>query len=74
MRRSCFHKEVVGRIEPVERVEVREQGVTVGAWDITVCRDYHGIAGYQQNLPPGQFRRKPPKSTDKPAKPPTDNL
>ncbi len=68
-----YHKQVIGRIEPVERIVVRERGVTVGAWDITVCRDYHGIAGYQQNRP-GQFRRKPPKSTDKPAKPPTDNL
>ena len=54
-----LHKDVVGRIEPVERVEVRERGVIVGAWDITVCRDYHGIAGYQQN-PPGQTRARKP--------------
>ena len=45
-----FHKGVVDRIEPIERVEVREHGIVVGAWDITVCHDYRGIAGYQQNL------------------------
>ena len=37
--------------QPIERIEVREHGVIVGAWDITVCHDYRGIAGYQQNLP-----------------------
>ena len=46
-----YHKQVVGRMEPVERVTVRERGVIVGAWDITVCHDYHGLAGYQQNPP-----------------------
>jgi hypothetical protein len=46
-----YHKQVIGRLEPVERVVVRERGVIVGAWDITVCYDYHGIAGYQQNPP-----------------------
>jgi hypothetical protein len=46
-----YHKQVIGRIEPIERVTVRERGVIVGAWDIAVCHDYRGIAGYQQNLP-----------------------
>jgi hypothetical protein len=52
-----LHKDVVGSIESAERVEVRERGIVVGAWDITVCRDYHGIAGYKQN-PPGQTRAR----------------
>ena len=53
-------KRVVGRLEPVERVEVRERGVLVGAWDITVCHDYRGIAGYKQNPPwrPGEARAR----------------
>src|SRR5262249_53419006 len=33
------HKQVVGQMRPIERVEVKEHGVVVGAWDITVCRD-----------------------------------
>jgi 4-amino-4-deoxy-L-arabinose transferase-like glycosyltransferase len=43
------HKGVFGSIEPIERIAVRERGVIVGAWDITVCRDYRGLAGYVQN-------------------------
>ncbi len=54
-----LHKDVVGSIESAERVEVRERGIIVGAWDISVCRDYHGIAHYQQNLP-GQTRARKP--------------
>ncbi len=46
-----YHKQVVSRMEPVERIEVRERGVVVGAWDITVCRDFRGIANYAQNPP-----------------------
>ncbi len=47
-----YHKQVIGRLEqPIERITVRERGVIVGAWDIAVCHDYHGIANYQQNLP-----------------------
>ena len=45
------HKGVVGRAEPVERVVVRDRGVIVGAWDITVCHDYRGLAGYVQSSP-----------------------
>jgi hypothetical protein len=55
------HKHVVGRADPVERIEVKEHGATVGAWDITICYDYRGIAGYEQN-PPGSRRRRPPGS------------
>jgi 4-amino-4-deoxy-L-arabinose transferase-like glycosyltransferase len=61
-----YHKQVIGRVEPVERIVVRERGVTVGAWDITVCHDYHGVAGYQQNEP-GATRRQPHGASDKPA-------
>ncbi|HZW34706.1 MAG TPA: glycosyltransferase family 39 protein [Isosphaeraceae bacterium] len=45
------HKGVVDRMDPIERIVVREHGVIVGAWDITVCRDYRGVAGYVQNPP-----------------------
>jgi hypothetical protein len=57
-----YHKQVFTRIGPVERVEVRERGVVVGAWDVTVCRDYRGIANYAQNpgIRPGG--RTPKKS------------
>jgi hypothetical protein len=44
-------KGVVGSRESTERIVVRERGVIVGAWDITVCRDYRGVAGYDQNPP-----------------------
>ena len=54
-----YHKQVIGRVEPVERIVVRERGVTVGAWDITVCHDYHGIAGYQQNPPYDPKAKRP---------------
>jgi hypothetical protein len=52
-------KHVVDRIEPIERLEVKEHGVTVGAWDITVCHDYRGIAEYRQNAP---YRASDPRS------------
>ena len=52
-----LHKDVVGSIESAERVEVRERGIIVGAWDISVCRDYHGIANYQQNAPADPARK-----------------
>jgi hypothetical protein len=42
-------KKVLGRMESRERVTVYEGGLAVGAWDISVCHDYHGIAGYRQN-------------------------
>jgi hypothetical protein len=52
-------KHVVGRGEPIERVEVKEHGVIVGAWDITVCHDYRGIGDYRQN---GPYRLSDPRS------------
>ena len=33
----------------LERVTVEERGVVVGAWAISICHDYHGVAGYRQN-------------------------
>jgi 4-amino-4-deoxy-L-arabinose transferase-like glycosyltransferase len=42
-------KGVFGTLDSTERVIVRERGVIIGAWDITICRDYHGLAGYKQN-------------------------
>jgi hypothetical protein len=64
-----FQKGVFGSTEPIERVVVKEQGVIVGAWDITVCHDYRGLAGYVQNQP-GQRRRAHPPSPQA-AAPPT---
>jgi hypothetical protein len=60
-----YHKQVVGQMGPIERVEVKEHGVVVGAWDITVCRDYRGVAGYQQNKP-GARRARPVDSPQEP--------
>ena len=57
-----LHKGVVGSVEPVERVEVREHSLVVGAWDITVCHDYRGIAGYRQNLPSGRRGPRDPRA------------
>ena len=56
---ASVNKRVVGRIEPIERVEVKEHGVIVGAWDITVCHDYRGIGDYRQN---GPYRLSDPRS------------
>ena len=41
-------KGVFRKLESTERVVVRERGVIIGAWDITICRDYSGLAGYRQ--------------------------
>ena len=46
-----FQKRVFGSLESTERVTVRERGVIVGAWDISICHDYRGVAGYQQFVP-----------------------
>jgi hypothetical protein len=43
------HKGVFGGAESIDRVVVKERGVIVGAWDVTVCRDYRGVAGYVQD-------------------------
>jgi hypothetical protein len=42
-------KGVFGRMDAIDRVFVTERGLIVGAWDVTVCYDYHGVANYQQN-------------------------
>ena len=42
-------KGVFRRLDSVERVVVRERGVIIGSWDIAICRDYRGLAGYKQN-------------------------
>ena len=65
-----LHKRVVGRTDPVERIEVKERGVTVGAWDITVCYDYWGVAGYEQNEPGARRKRPLPQPAGLSAAPP----
>jgi hypothetical protein len=50
-----YQKRVFGSLESTERVTVRERGVIVGAWDISICHDYRGLAGYEQFVP-GQRR------------------
>jgi len=57
-----FRKGVFGRLESIDRLVVRERGVIVGAWDISICHDYRGVAGYKQNplitsLPAHEGRR-----------------
>jgi hypothetical protein len=46
--RHMFRKGVFGRLDSTERVTAEERGVIVGAWDISICCDYQGIAGYKQ--------------------------
>jgi 4-amino-4-deoxy-L-arabinose transferase-like glycosyltransferase len=43
-------KGVFGRLESPQRVVVREGGIIIGAWDIAVCYDYHGVDAYKQNM------------------------
>jgi hypothetical protein len=58
-----YNKGVFASAGTIERIVVRDRGVIVGAWDITVCRDFRGIAGYKQNplvrqaAKPGSARR-----------------
>jgi hypothetical protein len=42
-------KGVFRKLESTERLVVRERGVIIGAWDIAICREYSGLAGYRQN-------------------------
>ena len=42
-------KGVFRRLDSTERLVVRERGVIIGSWDIAICRDYRGLAGYKQN-------------------------
>ncbi len=48
--RLMTRKGVFCRLETLDRVVVREGGVIIGAWDIAICRDFHGLDGYKQNL------------------------
>jgi hypothetical protein len=49
--RHMVRKKVFGSLQSLDRVTVSERGAVVGEWAISICRDYHGIAGYQQNSP-----------------------
>ncbi len=42
-------KGVFRKLDSTERLVVRERGVIIGSWDIAICRDYQGLAGYRQN-------------------------
>ena len=44
-------KGIFGTAEKVDQVVVRERGVIVGAWNVTICRDYRGLAGFRQSPP-----------------------
>ncbi len=62
-------KKVVRSIEPIERFEIKERGVTVAAWDIAIGRDFRGVAGYEQNRPGARRQPKPPTPTNPPSTP-----
>jgi Dolichyl-phosphate-mannose-protein mannosyltransferase len=47
--KHMFRKKVFGRLDSIEQVTANERGAIVGAWEISICHDYHGVAGYQQN-------------------------
>jgi 4-amino-4-deoxy-L-arabinose transferase-like glycosyltransferase len=47
--KHMVRKKVFGRLDSIDSVLADERGVTVGAWDISICHDYHGVAGYHQN-------------------------
>jgi hypothetical protein len=46
---QMMEKGVFGHMDSNERIVIREQGVVIGTWDISVVRDYKGLAGYKQN-------------------------
>jgi hypothetical protein len=46
---QMHRKGVFRKLESTERLVVRERGVIIGAWDIAICREYSGLAGYRQN-------------------------
>jgi len=46
---QMLEKGVFGQMVSNDRIVVRERGVIVGTWDIAVCREYKGLAGYKQN-------------------------
>ncbi len=43
-------KGVFGRLESLDRIFVRERGIIIGSWDISICHDYRGLNAFQQNL------------------------
>lgn len=47
--RQLVRKGIFGRAETEDQIVVREHGVVVGVWNITVCHDYRGLAGFHQN-------------------------
>jgi hypothetical protein len=47
--KRMIRKNVFGRLESLEDVNVEEHGALVGSWAIAICHDYHGVAGYKQN-------------------------
>ena len=47
--KHMVRKKVFGSLDSLEQVDVKERGALVGSWDIAICRDYRGIAGYKQN-------------------------
>jgi hypothetical protein len=44
-----IEKGVFGHMDSNDRIFVRERGVIVGTWDVSVVRDYKGLARYKQN-------------------------
>jgi Dolichyl-phosphate-mannose-protein mannosyltransferase len=47
--KHMVRKKVFGRLESLDEVQAHDHGALVGAWAISICHDYHGVAGYQQN-------------------------
>jgi 4-amino-4-deoxy-L-arabinose transferase-like glycosyltransferase len=46
-------KGVFSRMDAIDRIFATDRGLIVGAWDVTVCYDYQGIANYKQNAKKG---------------------
>ena len=46
-------KGVFSRMDAIDRIFATDRGLIVGAWDVTVCYDYRGIANYKQNAKKG---------------------
>ncbi|MGC8643430.1 MAG: glycosyltransferase family 39 protein [Isosphaeraceae bacterium] len=57
-------KGIFGSVEEINQVVVRERGVVVGAWNITVCRDYRGLAGFRQSPPVEAWATHRPRPAD----------
>ena len=50
--KQMLDKQVFGSLDSAERLTVSERSLVVGSWDISICHDYHGVAGYKQNPQP----------------------